>query len=97
MGLPGIAREVGLHNIRVREDADGRRLRPAPRDRRAAGGDRQQRRLTPRHSGPSRGEEEYDGCIHHSDRYCLWIVSHMGGSGAACGLKSAFNLSLREM
>jgi len=85
--IRGIAREVGSHDIRARADADGRRLRPAPRDRRAAGGDHQQRRrLAPRHSGPSRGEEEYDGCIRYRDRDGLWIVSHMGGSGAACGL-----------
>jgi hypothetical protein len=38
-GVPpirGIAREVGLYDIRAREDADGRRVRLAPRDRRAA-------------------------------------------------------------
>ena len=43
-GVPlirGIAREVDLHNIRAREDADGCRLRFASQDRRAAGGGRQ--------------------------------------------------------
>jgi hypothetical protein len=83
--------DEGPHDISAREDTDGRRPRPASQGR------QQRKRLTPRHSELNRGEEEYDGCIHHGDRDCFWIVGHLGGSGDPRGLKSAFNPTLREM